>query len=286
MTAPRPANMFATAGGSPQETSLAPMRDKLLFIEAMHASDELTGRELRAGTLLASCYSTTTGDAYPSLQFIADALGMDKRHVGRVLDSLEAKGWFTIWRGTRGRGKNHVSRYIPNPEKVPSSAPFRTAANKSAERKKKVPFDSVKGAFSSLKGTSGGTRYVVSLYGHPSDENTAELSSASATALRAASPAGDGATIQQHARADDDDQKPMPKLQKIQTWLKGLTDRPPTASECETSYRWRDLCLEISEERDVADPIGRMAQRLADELQDLLDQYDPPPEAFWSLTKP
>jgi hypothetical protein len=130
MTRPRPDNMFATAGGQTQETSLAPLRDKLLFVEAMVASDELTGRELRLGILLTAHYSTDRGNASPSLDYISKALGTDKRDVAKILKQLEAKGWFAIWRGTRGRGKNHVNRCIPNPQKVPSGGTIQDGCRK------------------------------------------------------------------------------------------------------------------------------------------------------------
>jgi hypothetical protein len=62
----------------PQESRLAPMRDKLLFIEALTASGDLTGRELRVAILLTMHYSTTHGCAKPSMVRIAAALGIDK----------------------------------------------------------------------------------------------------------------------------------------------------------------------------------------------------------------
>jgi hypothetical protein len=68
------------------------MRDKLLFTEAMVASGELTGRELRVGILLISLWSPNRGFAHPSIQFIADALNIDERDAGKALKALEAKG--------------------------------------------------------------------------------------------------------------------------------------------------------------------------------------------------
>ena len=61
-TKPRPDNMFRY----PQDTALAPMRDKLLFIEAIAADPDLTDRERRASILLTACYSTTYGVASPA----------------------------------------------------------------------------------------------------------------------------------------------------------------------------------------------------------------------------
>jgi hypothetical protein len=282
MTRPRPDNMFATAGGQTQETSLAPLRDKLLFVEAMVASDELTGRELRLGILLTAHYSTDRGNASPSLDYISKALGTDKRDVAKILKQLEAKGWFAIWRGTRGRGKNHVNRCIPNPQKVPSAAPFKTAVENAKEREKvapeppfnvagnpnpppeKVAFESVKGGFSPVKGGARATRYVVSLSGHPSDDDTAALRSASAC---------EQANADMRAAPVSYDGKVMAKLQTIQRWLAAPNHRPCTASELGTIRRWRDWCDEINESHDghTGDPIGGMAQRLANELDWLLE---------------
>ena len=128
MSKPRPPNMFQ----HPQESAQAPMRDKLLFIETLVADPHLTPRELKVGIALVCNYSTTTGDSCTALEYLAAALGMGKRHVLDAVNRLEAKGYYSIERGTRGRPnkgtKNSISRYRPNPEKVPSGAPFGTAA--------------------------------------------------------------------------------------------------------------------------------------------------------------
>ena len=81
MSKRRPANMFQY----PQETELSPMRDKLLFIEALAASDDLTGRELRVAILLTSFYSTSNGYAKPIMVCIAAALRLDKSNVAKAI---------------------------------------------------------------------------------------------------------------------------------------------------------------------------------------------------------
>jgi hypothetical protein len=59
MSKPRPPNMFQ----SPQESIQAPMRDKLLFTEAMMTAGELSGREQRVAFLLTSLWTHTRGCA-------------------------------------------------------------------------------------------------------------------------------------------------------------------------------------------------------------------------------
>jgi hypothetical protein len=121
MAKPRPTNMFQY----PQETELSPMRDKLLFIEALAASGELTGRELRVAILLTSFYSTTNGYAKPSMVRIATALGTDKSAVAKAIKKLAALGWFIVEHGNfKLGGKGHVNHYRPNPERVASATPF------------------------------------------------------------------------------------------------------------------------------------------------------------------
>jgi len=145
---PRPANMFQ----HPQETELSPMRDKLLFIEALAASAELTGRELRVAILLTSFYSTTTGYAKPSMVRIAAALGIDKSDARKAVNSLVAKGWFFVDRGDfKLGGKGHVNHYRPNPQMVASAQPFMTASQRGADA---PPFDDAnpKGGKTSSKG--------------------------------------------------------------------------------------------------------------------------------------
>ena len=121
MTKPRPPNMFQY----PQETVLAPMRDKLLFIEALAASDDLTGRELRVAILLTSFYSTSNGYAKPSMVRIAAALRLDKSNVAKAIKKLAGLGWFIVEHGNfKLGGKGHVNHYHPNPERVASATPF------------------------------------------------------------------------------------------------------------------------------------------------------------------
>jgi hypothetical protein len=133
MSKPRPPNMFQ----HPQESQQAPMRDKLLFIEALTADRDLTRTELRVAILLATHYSTTNGCAKPSMDHIAAALGMDKSNVARAINALATKGWFFVEHGNfRLGGKGHVNHYRPNPERVVSATPFVVAAAMSTQSAK------------------------------------------------------------------------------------------------------------------------------------------------------
>jgi hypothetical protein len=263
MSKPRPANMFQ----HPQESTQAPKRDKLLFMEALAADRDLTLRELRVALLLTSFWSHTHGAAYPSMQWIADALGIDKRHISRALKGLEAKGWFMVERGSRGRGKNHVNRYRPNVEKVPSGAPFKTVADQvAAERaaREKGPLCSVKGASTSLKGASRGTLSDVSL----SDVQRtypADLRSASSF----------------QADADSDRTSIARQLGKLESLLKA--GYPETLASAERA-RWAEATYqaldEIIEAHDahIGDPIGGWAYRLSEDVYPHLTAEPPTAE--------
>jgi DNA-binding MarR family transcriptional regulator len=262
MTKPRPANMFQY----PQESALAPKRDKLLFLEAMVASGELTGREYRVAFLITSLWSTTNGAAYPPMQWIADALGLDKRDVGKVLASLESKGWFTVRHGSRGRGKNHVNRYHPNVEKVASMAPFRDAVDR-AERaraeREKVAIHPIKGGKNSLKGGTGATLSGDSLFGVLRTD-TASLRSAP-LAPRGA----DGGVASQAS--------PAARLGIIEAHLR---DGHPETLPPDARARWaRETYAELTEIDEAfdgytGDPIGGWAQRLSNEVYHYLDGDD------------
>jgi Helix-turn-helix domain len=259
------------------------MRDKLLFTEAMMASGELTGRELRVGFLLVSMWSSNRGFSYPSMQYIADALNLDKRNVGKALDALEAKSWFLIGHGSRGRGRNHVNHYIPNVEKVSSATPFFDAvrqAQQKRDEREKVSIKPGKGVKTSGKGVTDDTRTDASL--------TGELRSEPFGASHRRTP--DGA---RHGSAAPDDvfidpRKAMAGLQRTERWLKYLKsepDRPLTKHEQEIVQQCYDVCVEIAELYDshTGDPIGGMAYRLCQDLYPYLpadeDQTpDTPPQ--------
>jgi hypothetical protein len=251
---PRPDNMFQHLPAGPR----APMRDKLLFTEAMMASDELTGRQLRIGYLLVSYYSAGNGDACPSMQFIADALGIDKRNVGKDLKVLEAKGWFYVDHGTRGRGKNHVNRYRPNVEKVSSATPFKTAARK-AERErlgnvadqKRCQSIPEKVSEHPVKGVTGDTLSVTTISG--TEVNTDLL-------RRSCSP--------EQACSDPPDFRVLEKLKEIERRLKGPFRAMTPSARRRAARSWLDTCEQIFQDYPPhRGPIGGMAYRLCEELE-------------------
>ena len=213
MSTPRPP-MFQF----PQDNSQAPKRDKLLFIEAMIASGELTYRELKVAVLLTMRYSTTEGAAYPPLQYISDALGIQKENVVTTIKSLEAKGWFRIIPGRPGRGKANAHRYVPLPDKVPSAGPLHELVERAKQRRaesKKVPVHRIKGPGLRVKGPTSGTRNVDTLNGD----------SPETVPLRGTSrpPQGNGTSHVSHS-TDDPDLPPegicISRMQGIEAWLK------------------------------------------------------------------
>ena len=230
---PRPGNMFQQG-----ESKVAPKRDKLLFIEAMTASGELTLAELRVGIKLTTSYSPSRGFAYPSMQYIAHALSMDKRQVGRALKSLEAKGWFIVDHGTRGRGKNHVNKYLPNEEKVTGATPFYDAAKReSAYRSggEKVTPERDKVTPEPIKGDCRVTQYVASLYDAKAD-----------TFLLRRTSSGDEVVTQD----TPPDFVVLGKLQEIERRLKGSSFWVVmTPSERRRAARgWLETCEQIFED--------------------------------------
>jgi Helix-turn-helix domain len=261
---PRPDNMFQY----PQESTQAPMRDKLLFTEAMMASGELTGREQRVAFLLTSLWTHTHGCAYPAMQWIADALGLDKRDVGKILTALETKGWFLVEHGTRGRGKNHVNRYRPNVEKVESGTPFKTVAQQAAAdraEQEKVAFCPAKGGKTSTKGGNGATLSGLTLSGVLRTDTDDRRSSSRSQSDEAHAP-----------DISDPNFIVLKKLQGIDAWLKAGSDRALTSTERRTVEGWLTLCDELCESHDAhtGDPIGGMAYRLAQEVSGCLQEDD------------
>jgi hypothetical protein len=254
MSRARPENMFQ----HPQETALAPMRDKLLFIEAIAADPDVCRRslDLRVGILLAGRYSPTTGDAHPSLQFIAEALGADKRHVHRSIKRLVERGWFFLAPGGyKHGGRGHVNRYRPNPEKVPSAAPFKTAAVARVMERKR-------------EGCHGGSERVPrgplnGAYHGDKDGLVNRDGSYTETTL---------ASLAHHAGAccthSIERQQDMAWLKNIERFIDAPRHRPYTASELQTLERWRDHCDELDETYDghTGDGIGGYAGRLRDAL--------------------
>jgi hypothetical protein len=264
MTKPRPANMFE----HPQESPKYAMRDKLLFTQAMVASGELTGRELRVGFMLVNAWSTNHGSAYPSMQYIADALTIDKRDVGKALCALEVKGWFIVRHGSRGRGKNHANRYIPNIEKVVSAAPFQTAALAAEQRRsesEKVAKHPGKGGKTSTKGGAGATLSGASLSGVLRTDMD-DLRSSSRWQRDA-----DAVVLE-----DVPSFRILEKLRQCDAWLRADSNRPLTASELRAVASWRDECDQIAELYDaqLGDPVGGMAYRIGQDFAALLEDYE------------
>jgi Helix-turn-helix domain len=263
MTRPRPERMFQY----PQESSQAPKRDKLLFTEAMMASGELTLTELRVGFLLASLWTHTHGYAHPPMQWIADALTLDKRQVGRALATLESKGWFRVEHGTRGRGKNHVNRYRPNVEKVTAASPFKAAVTQAEQRRaeqEKVTPVPVKSDSSSPKGDRTVTLSGVSLSGVLRTEpDTLRVSPCSP------SNGADTHTAPQFVA--------LKKLKAIAASpLLTSSNHPLTTNQRKTVEGWLHECDQLCELYDshTGDPIGGMAYRLAQELSGRLQEDD------------
>jgi hypothetical protein len=248
MSAPRPANMFQ----HPQETKLAPMRDKLLFIEALTASGVLTGRELRVAILLTMRYSTTHGCAKPSMDYIAAALGLDKSNVAKMINSLVAKRWFFVERGNfRLGGKGHVNQYRPNAERVSSATPFHDHGTTD------VP--DAKGVKTSAKGVKTTAQRV-----SPATTDTVPYTESTYTAsLRSAS----------HSQSDDaidlsDPQYVMGQLKLIERCLAARESGTWTEADEPSLQELADYCDEACEAFDshTGDPIGGLAYRLAQDL--------------------
>jgi DNA-binding MarR family transcriptional regulator len=199
------------------------------------------------------------------MQWIADALNLDKRDVGKILKSLETKGWLIVEHGTRGRGKNHVNRYRPNAEKVASMTPFKDAVERAeqerAEQEKVAPRH-IKGGKTSTKGGAGATLSGLTL----SDvlrTDTADLRSASR------SQSGEDAHTDPRFLV-------RRKLESYEQWLKAGSNRPLTPSERKALQGWLEFCAGACEAYDAhtGDPIGGRAYRLAQELSWLLEQSD------------
>ena len=272
MSKPRPANMFQ----HPQESKLAPMRDKLVFIEALTASGDLTGRELRVAILLTCFYSTTHGCSKPSMDTIAVSLGINKADVARAIKTLSAKGWFFVEHGNfRLGGKGHVNQYRPNPQRVASAQPFTTAAERVS--------DSAKGGEMHPKGGEMPPQRVAPA---PTDTASYTESLTDTAILRMAS----------RSQSDDaidlsDPRSVMANLKIIERCLAGRPSGTWTGTHAPSPTALLEFCDEACEAYDshTGDPIGGLAYRLAQDLAYELNNLAPtkgPPCATRSPTSP
>ena len=96
---------------------------KLRFFDALTVDPGLTDLDCRVAWRLLHYFNNRRGQAWPSLQRLADEVHAKKRSVVRSVSRLEADGWFTVKRDERpGRGMSN--RYIPRPERVTGGSPF------------------------------------------------------------------------------------------------------------------------------------------------------------------
>ena len=96
---------------------------KLRFYDALSTDPGLTDLDCRVAWRLLHYFNNRRGQAWPSLQRLADEVHAKKRSVVRSVSRLEADGWFTVKRDERpGRGMSN--RYIPRPERVTGGSPF------------------------------------------------------------------------------------------------------------------------------------------------------------------
>ena len=193
--------------------------------------------------------------------------GLGKRHVLDAVNRLEAKGYYSIERGTQDATKgtkNSISRYRPNPEEVPSGAPFTTAAQMYQLRRyeeKRFPCAPEKVPRCPEKGSPKGTEYGL--------RNTAFKDEYGSHYVRASRSQNDDALTDPHFVV-------LKKLRSYDAWLKAGSNRALTPTERRTLEGWLEYCDEICDRFDshTGDPIGGMAYRLAQDLAYELDNAE------------
>jgi hypothetical protein len=236
--------------------NLAITRAKLLFVEAMTADDGLTPTEVLVGLVLVNRFNTTNGYGETSLDFIARARGIDKSVVCRAVNALEQKGWFTVDRGTYCHGgRGNPNRYYPQWDNVPSRAPLDDAAERRKGDLTPPPADRAR-----------------SLKGDFAPPGKGDVKSTKPDSLFLNKTCANQRAPRSEARMHDSGtQKDVVFLKKREAYLKAERHRPFARSELSAIESWRDRCDEIFEERDLDDPVGRWACRLAGELQYVLE---------------
>lgn len=90
---------------------------KLRFIEWLSSMSELSRADLAVAIRIVSAYNAKKGYAYPSLDRIANDVGITRRQVIRSIATLESMPIFTVWHST---GRGHANEYSPRFDLMPT----------------------------------------------------------------------------------------------------------------------------------------------------------------------
>ena len=244
----------------PQLGNLSITRAKLLFVETMTVDPTLTLRELRAGIVIINSVDAAKGYGEPSLDFVARAIGTNDSAISKAVNIFDRKGYFRVDRGTyQHGGRGHANRYYPNWCKMQSAKPIADAAT----MRNTVSPDSLSPPASPEKHCQSDPLNTVS----PDSTSLLTVSTVVNPAhISAPRPSGEGAHAHEPVGFQDlSDQEVMGVLEQIQRWLPSRPDHL-TADELDDISLLHDECYSLWENRDIGDPIGGMAGRLADEL--------------------
>jgi Helix-turn-helix domain len=106
---------------SPAADARVTVLDKWRLVETIVAQNRLGLSELRCLVLLLSLVNADSGEAWPSYDGIARALGCSSRRAKQIVHELARKGEIEV---RRGGGRRRPNRYRPRWKTVQSKTPF------------------------------------------------------------------------------------------------------------------------------------------------------------------
>lgn len=78
-------------------------KDRMRWLDAIGAHPDLDAAAFKLAYLISGLVNRKTGDAWPSLDYLASAMGMNERSVRRLTDALVSRGFLSKSRGGDGR---------------------------------------------------------------------------------------------------------------------------------------------------------------------------------------
>jgi hypothetical protein len=232
---------------------------KMLAIETAAAG--ATGLGLSLADMLVfirlvSLYNRDKGYAWPGKSKLAAELGITVRQVNRSINRLIAANLLEVTRG----GGRHTNQYVPVP--AMSERPFEHAAQKRQRMTAVSPLQGVRDD----RAVPTHDRCVIPGMTARSSESSYSSSYLNPSVLPTAPFSKNGVHDVYHCKSVGE------FLRRVESLLPNYQNGKLSYGKETTVRRWLDACVDIWETHDLHDPLAQWANRLAGELQYILDQ--------------